>query len=261
MIDLIEVQVSSKQKFIMSIDLEISNEDILEQLKLSQMMPAIREQILVQRIVEDEAERAGIQLEVSELQAAADLFRAQNKLTSAKNTQMWLDLHQLSLDDFETIIELQLLGNKLKEVVLGDRVEKYFYQHQLDFDRVVLYEVILKDKELATELYYAVREGEIKFHDVATKYIEDVDLKHKGGYLGQIRRKDLNPELLSVFSTANPPQVIKPITTAKGYHLLWIDEIIKAELDPAVYKEIQTQSFIEFLRDKLKEYGALDRVS
>mgnify|MGYP003536407249 FL=1 len=163
MIDLIEVQVSSKQKFIMSIDLEISNEDILEQLKLSQMMPAIREQILVQRIVEDEAERAGIQSEVSELQAAADRFRAQNKLTSAKNTQMWLDLHQLSLDDFETIIELQLLGNKLKEVVLGDRVEKYFYQHQLDFDRVVLYEVILKDKELATELYYAVREGEIKF--------------------------------------------------------------------------------------------------
>ena len=178
-----------------------------------------------------------------------------------KNTQMWLNLHQLSLNDFETIIELQLLSNKLKEVVLGDRVEKYFYQHQLDFDRVVLYEVILKDKELATELYYAVREGEIKFHDVATKYIEDVDLKHKGGYLGQIRRKDLNPELLSVFSTANPPQVIKPITTAKGYHLLWIDEIIKAELDPAVYKEIQTQSFIEFLRDKLKEYGALDRVS
>jgi hypothetical protein len=88
-----------------------------------------------------------------------------------KNTQMWLDLHQLSLDNFETIIELQLLSNKLKEVVLSERVEKYFYQHQLDFDRVVLYEVILKDKELATELCYAVREGEIKFHDVATKYI------------------------------------------------------------------------------------------
>jgi parvulin-like peptidyl-prolyl isomerase len=241
----------------MSIDLEISNEDILAQLKLSQMMPAIHEQILVQRIVEDEAERVGIQLEVSEVQAAADRFRALNKLTSAKNTKMWLDLHQLTVDDFETIIELQLLGNKLKAVVLGDRVEKYFYQHQLDFDRVVLYEVILKDKEL----YYAVREGEIKFQDVATKYIEDVELKRKGGYLGQIRRKDLNPELSSVFSATNPPQIIKPITTAKGYHLLWIDEIIKAELDPAVYQEIQTQSFIEFLSDKLREYGALDRVS
>jgi parvulin-like peptidyl-prolyl isomerase len=178
-----------------------------------------------------------------------------------KNTQRWLDLHQLSLDDFETIIELQLLSNKLKEVVLSDRVEKYFYQHQLDFDRVVLYEVIIKDKELATELYYAVREGEIRFQDVATKYIEDVELKRKGGYLGQIRRKDLNPELLSVFSATNPPQIIKPLTTSKGYHLLWIDEIIKSELDPSVYKEIQTQLFIEFLRDKLKEYAALDRVS
>jgi parvulin-like peptidyl-prolyl isomerase len=138
---------------------------------------------------------------------------------------------------------------------LNDKVEKYFYQHQLDFDSVALYEVVLKNKELADELFYAVREGEQKFQDIAAKYIEDIELKRKGGYLGKIRRKDLNPSLLLVFSVGNPPQVIKPITTGKGYHLLWVDELLKAELNQAIYEEIQTQLFAEFMRDKVISYG------
>jgi parvulin-like peptidyl-prolyl isomerase len=136
-------------------------------------------------------------------------------------------------------------------VVLGDKVERYFYEHKLDFDRVALSEVVLKDKELATELYYAIREGEIKFYDVASKYIEDVELKRKGGYLGQISRKDLNPQLLSVFSTPNPPQVIKPITTAQRHHLLWIDEVISAELTAEIRQNLEGKLFVEFLRTRM----------
>jgi parvulin-like peptidyl-prolyl isomerase len=237
----------------MSIDLEINNEDILNQLKISQMLPAIKEQILITRIVKDEAAQAEIKVEISELQEGADAFRLKNKLIGAKITQKWLDIHQLSLDDFEGIIHFQLTIDRLKQKVLTDKVEKYFYQNKLDFDRVALYEVVLQNKELATELYYAVREGEIKFHDVASKYIEDIELKRKGGYLGRIQRKDLNPGLLSVFSTPNPPQVIKPITTAKGYHLLWIDEVIPAEITEEIRQELQGKLFMEFLREKANE--------
>jgi parvulin-like peptidyl-prolyl isomerase len=237
----------------MSIDLAISNEDIIAQAKLSQMMPAILEQILTARIIKDEAEKAGVKIEVSELQATADEFRLKHQLIGAKITQKWLDIHRLSLDDFESIIQFQLLSNKLKPVVLGDRVERYFYQHKLNFDQVAIFEVIIQEKELATELYYALREGELKFQDVASKYIEDVELKRKGGYLGQISRKDLNPELLSVFSTPNPPQVIKPITTAKGHHLLWIDEVISAELTAELRQELEGKLFVEFLREKANE--------
>jgi parvulin-like peptidyl-prolyl isomerase len=240
-------------KFIMTIDLTIANEDILNQLKISQMLPAIQEQVLMARIVKNEAEKAGIKIEISELQAAADAFRLKNKLIGAKITQKWLDIYQLSLDDFESIIHFQLTSDRLKQQVLTDKVKKYFYQNKLDFDRVALSEVIFQDKELAIELYYALREGEIKFHDIASKYIEDVELRRKGGYLGQICRKDLNPELLSVFSTPNPPQVIKPITTAKGHHLIWIDEVISAELTAELRQELEGKLFLDFLREKANE--------
>jgi parvulin-like peptidyl-prolyl isomerase len=241
----------------MSIDLNITTEDILEQLKISRKIPEIIEQIFTRRIVQSEAQAIGIKVEIPELQDAADLFRANNRLISAKITQQWLEINQLSLDEFEAIVHLELLSDKLKNKVLVDKVEQHFYQHQLDFDRVAMYEVILDDKELATELYYSIREGEIKFSDVAAKYIKDPELKRKGGYLGQIGRKDLSHGLRSIFSVTSYPQVIKPIATAKGFHLIWVEEIIKATLDEATYQEIQSQLFTEFLSEKIMNIASI----
>jgi parvulin-like peptidyl-prolyl isomerase len=235
----------------MPIDANITTENILEQLKISRKIPEIIEQILTRRIVRAEAEKLGIKVEIPELQEAADLFRAKNRLISARITEKWLEINQLSLDEFETIVHLELLSDKLKQVVLKDKVEQHFYQHQLDFDRVVISEVILTNKELAAELYYAIREGEISFQDVATKYITDPELKHKGGYLGQIKRKDLNSGLRSIFSVTSYPQVVKPIATAQGFHLIWLEEKIDAKLEPDIYEEIQSQLFTEFLRENI----------
>ncbi len=239
----------------MSIDTNITTENILEQLKISRKIPEIIEQILTRRIIKAEAEKLGIQVEIPELQEAADLFRAKNRLISARITEKWLEINQLSLDEFETIIHLELLSDKVKQAVLTDKVEQYFYQHQLDFDRVVISEVILTNKELATELYYAIREGEISFQDVAAKYIADPELKRKGGYLGQIKRKDLNSGLRSIFSVTTYPQVIKPIATAQGFHLIWLEEKIEATLEPDIYEGIQSQLFTEFLREKVMNLG------
>jgi parvulin-like peptidyl-prolyl isomerase len=235
----------------MSIDTNITTEDILEQLKISRKIPEIIEQILTRRIVKVEADKLGIKVDIPELQEAADLFRAKHRLISARITDKWLEINQLSLDEFETIVHLELLSDKLKQVILIDKVEQHFYQHQLDFDRVVISEIILSNKELATELYYAIREGEISFQDVASKYITDPELKRKGGYLGQITRKDLNPGLRSIFSVTTYPQVIKPIATAKGFHLVWVEDIVKATLDELTYQEIQSQLFKEFLNEKV----------
>jgi parvulin-like peptidyl-prolyl isomerase len=229
----------------------ISKEDILDQIKISYKVPEVMEQIITRKIVEQEAERLGIKVETEELQEAADNFRKKNRLISVKITQKWLDIHQLSLDDFEQNIYLDLLSKKFKKVFFAEKVEKYFYQHQLDYDRIVMYEVVLNNKEIATELYYSIREGEIKFQDIASKYISDLDLRRKGGYMGEIERKDLKPALMSIFSGTTLPRIVKPISTARGFHLIWVEDVIKADLTAETYLDIQTQLFTEFLQQKV----------
>jgi parvulin-like peptidyl-prolyl isomerase len=244
----------------MAISTEISDVDILEQVKISLKMPEITEQIIMNRIIREEAEKAEIKVEIKELQETADEFRARNKLIRAKSTQIWLAMNRLSLDEFEGIIRLELLSNKLRDLVVPDKkVEEYFYQHQLDFDRAVLYEVVLENKELANELYYSVQEGEIKFPDVANKYIKNVELMRKGGYLGLVSRKELNPALISVFSVNFCPRIIKPISTALGFHLIWVEEIIKATLDEDIQNEIRNQLFKKFLMSKIDHKMLTDK--
>ena len=116
-----------------------------------------------------------------------------------------------------------------------------------------MYEVVLDDEDLALELFYAIKEGEISFYDVAHKYIQDTELRRKGGYLGIVRRKNLKPDISAAVFAATVPQVLKPIVTSKGLHLIFVEEIIQAELDNKLRNQIITDLFNEWIKQQMKE--------
>lgn len=237
----------------MPINIEISNEDIIEQIKSSYQYSEILKQVTIRKIIESESKRVGIQITKKELQGAADDFRIKNGLTSARNTQTWLDINHFSLDDFEEVIRTELLTSKLKHIIIQDKVEEYFCRNASDFDRAVLYEVIFNNKELANELFYAVKASEIRFQDVVNRYMTDIELKRKGGYIGEIQRKDLDKTFSSVFADFMCPKVLKPIPTKLGFHLIWVEEVIKSSLDLNTYAEIANYLFKQHLKNRAEE--------
>ncbi|WP_375511285.1 peptidylprolyl isomerase [uncultured Nostoc sp.] len=237
----------------MSQSITITNEDILHQVKVSCKIPEIVEQIVTCKVIIAVAEEAGIKVEVEELQKAADQIRLANKLDNADDTWNWLEKHGLSIDDFEEIAYISLISGKLLKHLFADKVEPYFFENQLDYVGVVMYEVVLDDEDLALELFYAIKEGEMSFYDVAHKYIQDIELRRKGGYLGIVRRKDLKSEISAAVFAATPPQILKPIVTSKGLHLIFVEEIIQAELDNKLRNQIITDLFNEWIKQQMKE--------
>ncbi|MHC5860630.1 peptidylprolyl isomerase [Nostoc sp.] len=232
----------------MSQPIIITNEDILHQVKLSCQIPEIVEQIIRRKVIIAAAEKAGIKVEVEELQKAADQIRLTNKLNSADHTWKWLEKHALSIDDFEEIAYITLIYGKLVEHLFADQVEPYFYENQLDYVGVVMYEVILDDEDLALELFYTIQEGEMSFYDVVHKYTKDIELRRKCGYRGVINRKDLKPEISAAIFAAKPPQLLKPIFTSKGVHLVLVEEIIQLELDNKLRSTIILELFSAWLK-------------
>ncbi|MEH1872680.1 peptidylprolyl isomerase [Nostoc sp.] len=230
----------------------ITNEDILQQVKLSCKMPEIVEQIVSRKVITSTAEETGIKVETEELQKAADLFRLMNKLTNAEETWTWLEKYSLSLDDFEEIIYSGVIFGKLSQHLFTDKIEPYFFENQLDYAGVVMYEVVLDDEDLALELFYSIQEGEMSFYDVAHKYIQDTELRRKGGYLGIVRRQDLKPEISAAVFAATPPQILKPIVTSKGLHLIFVEEIIQSELDNKLRNQIITDLFYEWIKQQIE---------
>jgi hypothetical protein len=238
----------------MEIVFKLTEAEILEQAKLSCLIPAIVEAYLTRKIIFHTTTQMGISVKPEEVQLSADGLRLLNQLYGSEDTWDWLEKHYLSLDDFETIAALTTLSTKLAQHLFADQVEPYFYEHQLDYLGVVLYEVVLDDEDLAQELAYALQEGEANFHQVAHHYIQDVELRRRGGYRGTLRRTELKPEISAAVFAAKPPQILKPILTAQGTHLILVEEFIPAQLNESTHNEILSKLFTDWLKQELEKY-------
>jgi parvulin-like peptidyl-prolyl isomerase len=237
----------------MSQAITISDQDILQQVKLSCQIPSIVEQIVTRKVVRDAAAEAGIKVEAEELQQAADHIRLISKLKTADETWEWLKKNCLSLDDFEEMVYTNVISGKLAQHLFGDKVEPWFVEHQLDYAGAVIYEVVLDDEDLAMELFYALQEGEMSFFEIAQQYIQDTELRRCGGYRGVVRRTEMKPEISAAVFAAKPPQILKPIVGAKGVYLIWVEEVVKPQLDEKLRYQIISDLFLGWMKQQLEE--------
>lgn len=230
--------------------ISIDQSFLFHHIKLSFQLPSFIESITNCKIIATAAADAGITISLEELQQAADEFRLINQLQEPDETWQWLQKHYLSLDEFEEVIHTNLVSSKLAQHLFGEQVEPFFYEHHLDYVGAILYEVVLQDEDLAMELFYALQEGEVSFQAVARQYIEDPQLRRNGGYRGIVRRADLKPEVSAAVFAATPPQILKPIATAKGIYLLLVEEIIQPQLDDQLRTQILSDLFSVWLQQQ-----------
>ena len=239
-------------------NLNITNEDILKQLKLSRRFPKIKQEIITQQIITKKAAAEKIIISDRELQKAADNFRITHNLLTAADTMRWLEVNNLDLDNFETIIYQDLLASKLANYLFDDRVEAYFYEHQIDYQQAIIYEIVLDDFDWAIELFYGIQEDEFSFWDIAHKYIQNEELRRRGGYQGFLLRTHLKPEIAAAVFAATPPQILKPISLDKYTHLIFVEEIMQPELDTNLREQIIQKLYEQWLQQQLDKLSTLN---
>jgi parvulin-like peptidyl-prolyl isomerase len=224
-----------------------NNEEILQEVKLSLQLPQVTERINNHKIIAKAAADAGIEPDVEALQVAADQIRVSNNLNSAAETYVWLEKYGLSVDDFEELALQICLKDQLAEYLFKDKIEPYFVQRKLDYMSAVLYEVVFEDEDEAMEAYYDLQAGETTFSQIAHQYIEEVELRRRGGYLGDVRRDKLGSEVAAAVFAAIPPQVLKPIMSSQGVYLIYVEEIRQPLLTEQLRAEILVDLFDGFL--------------
>ncbi|MCG5059791.1 peptidylprolyl isomerase [Limnoraphis robusta Tam1] len=236
----------------MSKSIAITGEDILNHLKLSLQIPEVIQGIMSRKIIINAALEAGIKVETQELQKAANTIRLLQGLHTAEETFTWLEKHCLSVDKFEETAYLSLISQKLISHLFSEKVEPYFNQNKWDYVGVVMYEIMLDDPDLAMKLFSAIEKKKISFYEVAHQYIQDQELRRRGGYRGVLYRQDLKPEIAAAVFAARPPQMIKPIITSEGIYLIFVEEILQAELDCQLRSKILLRLFEEWVKQQVK---------
>ncbi len=224
-----------------------TSEELLKEAKLSLQLPHLTEEIRIHKLIAAVAEEKGIKPDAAALQEAADQIRVSHNLKSAAETYAWLEEYNLSLDDFEELALRSCLKQQHTEHLFADKIKPNYVQHKLDYMSAVLYEVVFDDEDLAMETYYALQAGEATFPQIAHEYIKESTLRRVGGYLGELRRSALSPEIAAAVFSANPPQILKPIVSAQGISLIYVNEIHMPSLTEQLRNEILVDLFDGFL--------------
>ncbi|WP_365940109.1 peptidylprolyl isomerase [Moorena sp. SIO3I8] len=208
----------------------VTPEEIMYSLKKEMHLKGICQKVLYQRVISKAAEERGITVTPEDVQAQADEIRYANRLEKAAETLAWLADQMVTAEDWEAGISDRLLAQKLAESLFYKHVEKSFAQNRLDFEQVLVYQILVDSEEIAQELFYQIEEGEISFYEAAHFYDIDLERQRRCGYEGKLPRWSFKPEIAAVIFSVQPGEVTHPLQTEQGYHLFLVEEFLPAEL-------------------------------
>jgi len=229
----------------------IEASEIIELLRQELQLKTFTQKVWQKKVIEKAAQERGLTVTPEEIQVVGDQLRREKRLEKAADTIAWLVDQMISVEDLEAGIRDRLLAQKLAQHLFSKEVEKVFVQNKLQFDQIILYQIVVANRQLAQELFYQIQEGEISFFDAAHLYDIDENRRHLCGCEGKVYRWGLKPDIAVAVFSAQPGQVIRPIETERGYHLFLVEKFLPAELTPQRYQEILHNMFNEWLSNEV----------
>jgi parvulin-like peptidyl-prolyl isomerase len=179
-------------------------------------------------------------------------FRINNQLLDQNTFQNWLVKNGISYDNFRQGITNDLKLDKLKAKISQPKLEEYYQQQKLFFDRVVLSRIILNDQELAKKLKNEVLADKSQFEGLAREY-SLTDDRLVNGMMGLVSRGTLPDILKNSVDFAKVGEIIGPLEIEGNYGLFRVEQFLDASLDdPKVKQELQNQLFEQWLQEKLQ---------
>ncbi len=230
--------------------LTITPTHILTQAKRSGAIPQLIRGIIQRDIIQTAAAKAGLEVEALELQQKADQFRRTHKLCSRDATWEWLQHCGLPLDEFEEMMRLEVLTTKLAHHLFADQIEPYFLSRQVEYAQVSFYEIMFDDEAVAIATHDKLLTSQLTVFDLAH---QNINALQTASYRRLLNPADISPELATTVFAAMPPQLLKPIMTAQGVYLLFVEAIIQPDLDDVLRQTILSRLFSAWLQQQCQD--------
>lgn len=239
----------------------INSDEIAVYLKQQMSIREVCCQIMYARIIEQAANTRNITVTSEEINLEAEEIRRVKRLEKALDTIAWLEEEISSTDEWEIAIRKKLLAKKLARELFDPEAELYFNQNRLNYERFVVYQLVVPYEKLAQELFYRIEEEEISFYQAVHLYDIDEQRRNVCGYEGEVHRRDYPPDMAAAIFK-NPitvGELIGPIRSEQGYHLFIIENYQPAELTSEIRQEIIDRLFQQWLSSEFNYLIHSDR--
>lgn len=185
----------------------------------------------------------------AKLQAAGNEFRLTHKLLGATETLDWLS-QRITVEDWSQGMRVAQLTKKLKEHLFGEAIDNHYLGNRNDYRCVALSQILVPDITDALKVMAAARDENASFCALALEYSKGQNSKEKGRFAGVHFLARLMSEISQAVSEANAGEVVGPIQTKLGYHVLKVEKWFPAELNESARKDISESLFQNWLQNQ-----------
>jgi parvulin-like peptidyl-prolyl isomerase len=225
--------------------------DFLAAMKRSRRLRPLLLDSFVENYLVNRARRAGLSVNDTELQQAADNFRLKNGMASSEQTTQWFQREAITADDFAAGLERDLLVEKLRRAIADPRIPEVFNQNTARFARVKLKRILVAAEPEARQIIDDVTNNRSSFEDVAKQRSLDVATRGNGGEAGVVRRIDLAQPLGDAVFAAQAGKLVGPVQAGQGFLVFKVEEFLPAEMDEGVKNGLRKEIFDAWLRQEL----------
>ncbi|CAK6470272.1 peptidylprolyl isomerase [Peribacillus castrilensis] len=246
--------ISSMDKTIASIDGEKINEDELYDALVAGYGADTLDLLITNKLVELEAEKAGIKIKDEEIQKEIDVMV--ESYGDEKSLKEQLEASGSSMDALKKDIVVYLQTKKLVEpriTVTDDEISTYFEDNKDTFaqaEQVEASHILVEDEKTAKKVAKELAAGG-DFAKLAAEYSTDTETADNGGSLGYFGKGDMVEEFEDVAFNLDKNKVSDPVKTEYGYHIIKVTgkkEAKKANLEDS--KEVIKETL---LSERLQE--------
>jgi parvulin-like peptidyl-prolyl isomerase len=223
--------------------------DIIAYLRRSYRIAEIAALAERDTLVLNNCEQFGITVSDEELQAAGDAFRLEHKLPGTSETLAWLSQQRITVEDWSQGIRVALLTKKLKEHLFGAAIDGHYINNRDNYKRVALSQILVLDLAEALKIAKALREENASFCALALDHSKGKQSQENGGFVGIQFLAELILEIAQAVVEAKEGEVIGPIQTKLGYHILRVEKWFPTQLNESVRERILESFFQNWLQE------------
>ncbi len=144
--------------------------------------------------------------------------------------------------------EFELLKQSL---ITSDRVNEYFRRDPLRFASVSIARIACRAREEAEMVVSAARDGRRDFVELAKCFSADDSTRLSGGFIGNVKRGMLPPQVEVAAFAATENQILGPFHEVALWTVYKIHAVNVPKLDDTLRKVIRDQMFSEWLREQV----------
>jgi PPIC-type PPIASE domain len=196
-------------------------------------------------------QQLNISVSEGEVQEEGDIFRRNNALRDSSETLQWLSTQRITAENWAKGIHISMLTDKLKEHICGSSADSYYISNRRTCRRVALSQILVGDLATAVKISRQVRENQSLFCSLALEHSKGRQSAENGGFAGVKLVAELLPEIAQAIEDAGEGDVLDPVQSKLGYHVLRVEKWFPAELSQVRQQLLDYlfQSWLNELKD------------